>query len=313
MLDVRSDGSVEQCGEGVPGGGHTDRDGEGDGSEDKRCGPHGGAVDAADRDEFVGDEGQKQDAQAGDGSSGGRQSDSGPGKAAEGCGHETHRSDQNETLVRVGPAPGAPGSVDDDGEADDADQWNGSRDGWVERADLHSTMKRVDGSDHAEHDHDRGKAEGDDAEGTMPFDATSGDEGGLHGEQQHPEGEDRAVDVKDGAGKRRAHHAGLKVSWREADEDADAKQDRHAAVEDAFDGSIDRSVREPLAGCRRKNGVGCHGLLHMPVDGESLPEINYLNAWKISCNGEVFTKVFRREVSIWLSARFAPLSSICLV
>ena len=40
-------------------------------------------------------------------------------------------------------------------------------------------MKSVDGSDHAEHDHDRRKAEGDGAEGTMPFDAASGDERGL--------------------------------------------------------------------------------------------------------------------------------------
>src|SRR6266851_3366334 len=145
-----------------------------------------------------------------------------------GGGDQTHGGDQDETLVRVGPAPGAPGSVDDDGEADDADQWDGSGDGGVERADLHSTMKRVDGSDHAEHDHDGRKAEGDGAEGTMPFDAASGDEGGLHDEQQHPESEDRAVDVKDGAGKRRAHHAGPEVSWREADEDARrrAEQDR---------------------------------------------------------------------------------------
>ena len=50
------------------------------------------------------------------------------------------------------------------------------------------------------------------------------------------------MDVKDGAGKRREHHAGLEVSWREADEDADAEQGRHAAVEAAFRGSIDRSV-----------------------------------------------------------------------
>src|ERR1700680_292395 len=60
---------------------------------------------------------------------------------------------------------GAAGSIDDNGEADDADQWDGSGDGGVERADLHSTMKRVDGSDHAEHDHDGRKAEGDGAEG----------------------------------------------------------------------------------------------------------------------------------------------------
>jgi hypothetical protein len=81
----------------------------------------------------------------------------------------------------------------------------------------------------------------------MPFDAASGDKGDLHDEYQHPEGEDRAMDVKDGAGKRRAHHAGLEVSWREADEDADAEQDRHAAEEAAFSGSIDRSVGGLLA------------------------------------------------------------------
>ena len=50
------------------------------------------------------------------------------------------------------------------------------------------------------------------------------------------------MDVQDGAGKRRTHHACLEVSWREADEDADAEQYRHAAVEAAFRGSIDRPV-----------------------------------------------------------------------
>jgi hypothetical protein len=39
-------------------------------------------MDAADRDEFVDDENENQDAEAGDGSSGGRQSDAGPEKAA---------------------------------------------------------------------------------------------------------------------------------------------------------------------------------------------------------------------------------------
>jgi hypothetical protein len=128
---VRSDGPVEQRGEGVPSGGHSYRDCEGDGYEDKRRGPHGGAVNAADRDEFVDDENEKQDAEAGDGSSGGRKSDAGPGEASEGCGNKIHCGDQNETLMRVGPAPGAPGSVDDDSEADDADQWDGSGNGGV--------------------------------------------------------------------------------------------------------------------------------------------------------------------------------------
>src|SRR5450432_968818 len=238
---------VEQCGEGVPDGSHSDGDGEGDGCEDKWRGPHGGAVDAAGRDEFVDNENQKQDAEAGDGPSCGRKSDAIPGKAAEGSSDEAHGGDQDEALVRVWSTPGAPGGVDDDGEANDADQWDGSGDGGVEWTDLHSPMKRVDGSDHTKHNHDGRKAEGDRAEGTMPFDAASRDEGDLHDEQQHPEREDRAMDVKNGAGKRRTHHAGLEVSWREADEDTDAEQDRHAAVEAAFGGSIDRPIVGLLA------------------------------------------------------------------
>src|SRR5437016_670137 len=82
------------------------------------------------------------------------------------------------------------------------------------------------------------------------------------------------MDVKDGAGKRRAHHSGLEVSWREADEDADAEQDCHTAVEDAFDGSIDRSVRGLLAGCGRKDGVCCHVLLHLQVGAAGPPEMD---------------------------------------
>ena len=156
-------------------------------------------------------------------------------------------ADQDETLVCIWSAPGAPGSVNDDGEGDDADQWDGSGNGGIERADHHSTTQRVDGSDHAEHDHDWRQAESDGAEGTMPSDAASGDKGDLHDEYQHPEGEDRAMDVKNGTGKRRAHHAGLEVSWREADEDADAEQDRHAAVEAAFGTSLERSVGGLLA------------------------------------------------------------------
>ena len=231
----------------MPGRRHPDWDSEGDRRKDKRCGPHSGAVDASDRDEFVDEENNNQDAEAGHGSSSGRKSDAGPWKAAEGGGDQTHGRDQDETLVRIRSAPGAPSSIDDNGEGDDADQWDGSGNGGIERADHHSTMQRVDGSDHAEHDHDRRQAEGDGAEGSMPFDAASGDKGDLHDEYQHPEGEDRAMDVKDGAGKRRAHHAGLEVSRREADEDADAEQGRHAAVEAAFRGSIDRSVGGLLA------------------------------------------------------------------
>jgi hypothetical protein len=267
VLDVRSEGSVEQRGEGMPDGSHSDRDGEGDGRQHQgRC-PHSGAVDAADRDELVDDEDEKQGAETGSGSRCGRQSDTRPGKAAEGGGNQTHGGDQNKTLVRVGPTPGAPGTVDDDGEAGDADKWDGGGDGGIERADLDSTMKRVDGSHHPEHDPDRGEAEGDGAEGTMPFDAASGDERGLHDEQQHPEGEDCTVDVENGAGKRRAHHACLEVTWREADVDADAEQDRHAAIEDPFDRSIDWPIPGLVAGCRHKDGVACHGLLHSSMDG----------------------------------------------
>jgi hypothetical protein len=265
-LDVRSDGSVEQCREGVPEGSHSDRDGEGNGREDQRRCPHGGAVDAADRDKLVDDEDEKQAAETGSGSRGGRQSDTRPGKAAEGGSDQTHGSDQNKTLVCVGPPPGAPRSVDDDGKAGDADKWDGGRDGRVEGADLDTTMERVDGSHHPEHDHDRGEAERDGAEGTMPFYAASGDERGLHDEQQHPEGEYRTVDVKNRAGKRRAHHACLEVRWREAYVDADAEQDRHAAIEEPFDRSIDWPIPGLVAGHRRKDGVACHGLLHSSMD-----------------------------------------------
>ena len=264
-LDVRSDSSVEQFGEGAPGRGHSDGDGEGNGCEHQRRCPHGGTVDAADRNEFVDDQDDKQDAETGSGSGGRRQADASPGKAAEGGGNQTHGGNQNQTLVCVGPPPGAPGSVNHDRKADDADEWNGSRDGRVERADLHSTMERVDGRHHPEHDHDRRKAEGDGAEGTMPSDAAGRDEGGLHDKQQHPEGEYRAVDMKNGAGKRRAHHACLEVGGREADVDADAEQDRHAAIEGPFDRSIDWSIPGLLAECRRQDGVACHGLLPLSM------------------------------------------------
>ncbi len=55
-LKVRRDGLVEPCGEGVPGGRHADRDGQGNGRENQRRCPQGGAVDAADKDEFVDEE-----------------------------------------------------------------------------------------------------------------------------------------------------------------------------------------------------------------------------------------------------------------
>src|SRR5580693_9860588 len=92
----------------------------------------------------------------------------------------------------------------------------------------------------------------------MPIDAMGGDEDCLHNEEQHPECESRAVDVQDRTGERGAQQAGHKVCWREANENADGEQDRHTAVEDAFDGSIDKSVCGLLAGCLRENTVCCH-------------------------------------------------------
>lgn len=61
------------------------------------------------------------------------------------------------------------------------------------------------------------------------------------------------MDVNNGAGKRCAQHAGLEVSWREADEDTHAKHECHAAVKDAFDGSIDGSVPGLVGGCRHNH------------------------------------------------------------
>jgi len=95
----------------------------------------------------------------------------------------------------------------------------------------------------------------------MPFNPAGRDEGGLDGEQQHPEREGSAVDVKDGAGERRAQHAGAEVSGAEADVHADAEQDGHARVEDAFRGPIDGAVDGLLAGNRHYDGVSCHWIL----------------------------------------------------
>src|SRR4051812_12304020 len=75
LLKVRSDGTVEHFGEGVPSGSHPDRNGQRHGRKDERRGPHGGAVDAAEGQEFVSDKDEKQDAESGDGASGGWESD----------------------------------------------------------------------------------------------------------------------------------------------------------------------------------------------------------------------------------------------
>jgi hypothetical protein len=88
---------------------------------------------------------------------------------------------------------------------------------------------------------------------------------------------------------RLAHHAGPEVGWREADEDAE--QDHYAAVEDAFDGSIDSSVRGLVGGCRHKDRVSCHVLLRLQgwvLRGRR--RWTYRSAWKISRQCDRFTK-----------------------
>jgi hypothetical protein len=50
------------------------------------------------------------------------------------------------------------------------------------------------------------------------------------------------MEVKDGAGQRRAQHAGAEVSGREAYKDHDAQQDCHATKEDALAIAVDRAV-----------------------------------------------------------------------
>ena len=149
LLHVRPDGSVEQCGEGMPGGGHSDGDGQCDGREDQWCGPQRGAVDAAESDEFVDNQKENQHAEAGDGPSRRRESDASPGKATEGGCDEAHGGYQDEAFVCVWSASSTPGGVDDYRKSDDADQGNSSGHGGVERADLHSPMERIDGSDYA--------------------------------------------------------------------------------------------------------------------------------------------------------------------
>ena len=136
LLDVPPDDSVEQFGEGVPGRGHSDGNRKGDGCKHKRSGPHSGAVNAAGGEEFKDDEDQQQAADADHGSGSGRQSDAVPREAAEGRGDQSHGGDQDETLVRVGPAPGAPCCEDDHAKDNDADQRNGKRNSGVERADF---------------------------------------------------------------------------------------------------------------------------------------------------------------------------------
>ncbi len=129
-------------------------------------------------------------------------------------------------------------------------------------------MEGVDGRDVAEDDHERRKAEGDDAEGAMPVDAAGGDEGRLDEEESHPEGEDGSVDVEDGAGERGAHHTGAEVGRREADKDDHAEQDGGEAEEDAFGGAVDRPVDGTAGqGYRRKQRLCGHNTLQIIFRG----------------------------------------------
>src|ERR1700734_2027330 len=161
----------------------SDGDGQVDSKESKRRGPHGGAVNAVEREQIVDDENEKCSADAGVGSSEGRHPDSGPGHASERGPGEGYGGDQDETLVRVWPAPGTPGSQDGEDEADDPDKRDRCGDRGVKRAKMYSATKRVDAGHHAEHDHNRGKAKGHSAEGTMPLNTASGNESGLHDQQ----------------------------------------------------------------------------------------------------------------------------------
>src|SRR5580698_1360931 len=117
----------------------------------------------------------------------------------------------------------------------------------------------------------------------MPLNAMGRDKCGLHKKQQHPQRKDCAVYVKNGAGKRRAEHARLKVRRREANEDADAQQDRHAAKKISFEGAVDRPVHS-LTGCRRKDRIGCHSFSPTYCRGmlRKLPEMSLPGCGKIS-------------------------------
>src|SRR5205085_7317715 len=125
----------EPGGEGVPGVGHSDGDGECDAREHERGGRHGGAMDAPQSDELKREENEEDDSDAGHGSGGGRKADAIPGESAEGGADEARGSDEDEALVCVWPAARTPGSEDDDAEGDDANQWNGKGDRGLERTD----------------------------------------------------------------------------------------------------------------------------------------------------------------------------------
>jgi hypothetical protein len=97
----------------VPSLGQAYGHGEGNGREDKRRSPHGGAVDATGDYQFVENKQEEQDADAG-GRSGCRwETDPVPRKAAERCPREFYGRYQDEPLMRVWSASGTPRGVDD--------------------------------------------------------------------------------------------------------------------------------------------------------------------------------------------------------
>ncbi len=102
--------------------------------------------------------------------------------------------------------------------------------------DHNLAAESIDGGNHTENNHDRWKTERDGAQGAMPGDTASRDETSLHHEENHPEGKNRSMEMKDGTGQRGAQHAGAEVGWRKTYEDHHAQQDRHATKEEALDG-----------------------------------------------------------------------------
>src|SRR5438309_10948596 len=95
--------------EGVPGRRHADGNRERDRGEHKRRCPHGGAVNAAESDELKGEKQEKKQADTGHGARGGRETYAVPGTTPEGSSDQAHAGDEDEALVRVGPAAGWPG------------------------------------------------------------------------------------------------------------------------------------------------------------------------------------------------------------
>lgn len=254
-LEESPGGMVEEGGEGVPRGGHSDGNGEGSHGEGDRRGPQGGAVEAMERDQIIGDEQEDAEAEAGDGTGGGGESHAAPGEAAEGGIAKGDGGEEDEAFVRVGAATVTPCSEYYDGKPCDPEERDSERDGGIEGADLNPAMQGVEGGDDADDDHDRRQAESHGPEGAMPGHASGGNERGLGEVDQHPESEDGAVDMEDRAGQRGAQHAGTEVGGRKTDKYDDAEQDRHAAEEGAFNGAIHGTI-DRAASARRGGDNG---------------------------------------------------------